>query len=168
MTRTRTAAAAAAALLLGGPLLAGCGIKPTGVIESGAAAKVIIPGPGTLGTVYFVMPDGRLAPVPEQDQPAKSPVSVLMRLLIGPLDEEKAAGLETRVPAPADRKPPFGLSAGVSGDVLEVRLPFAVAGLSDTARRQLVCTAASTNPKYTVVLRGPDTSVGPARCELDD
>ncbi|MET9958722.1 hypothetical protein ABZ128_06460 [Streptomyces sp. NPDC006326] len=169
MTRIRTAAAAAgAALLLGGPLLTGCGIKPTGVIESGAAAKVVVPGPGTLGTVYFVTPDGRLAPVPEREQPAESPVSALMGLLIGPLDQEKAAGLETRVPAPADKRPPFGLSASiVSGDTLEVRLPFAVAGLSEVARRQLVCTAASVDPRYTVVLRGPDTSVGPARCELD-
>ncbi|KJY35369.1 MULTISPECIES: hypothetical protein [unclassified Streptomyces] len=167
MTRVRTAAAAGAALLLGGLLLTGCGIKPTGVIESGDAAKVVFPDPHTKGTVYFVTSDGRLFPVPEREQPAESPVSVLMRLLIGPLDKEKAAGLETRVPAPADRKPPFGLSSSiVSEEVMEVRLPFAVAGLSETARRQLVCTAASVDPQYAVVLRGPDTSVGPARCNL--
>ncbi|MFI8278289.1 hypothetical protein ACIGBH_26145 [Streptomyces sp. NPDC085929] len=166
MTRVRTAAAAGAALLLGGLPLTGCGIKPTGVIESGDAAKVVFPDAHTKGTVYFVRSDGRLAPVPEREQPAESPVSVLMRLLIGPLDREKAAGLETRVPAPADRKPPFGLSASVFGETLEVRLPFAVAGLSETARRQLVCTAASVNPRYAVVLRGPDTSLGPAGCDL--
>ncbi|MFF3862786.1 hypothetical protein [Streptomyces sp. NPDC002209] len=165
MTPPRTAAAAA--LLLGALVLTGCGIKPTGVIESGDAAKVVYPDAHTKGTVYFVMADGRLAPVPEKDQPADSPVSVLMRLLIGPLDQEKAAGLQTQVPAPPDRKPPFGLSASiVSGETLEVRVPFAVAGLSETARRQLVCTAASVNPRYGVVLHGPDTSVGPARCDL--
>lgn len=54
----------------------------------------------------------------------------------------------------------------MSGETLEVRLPFAVAGLSETARRQLVCTAASVNPRYAVVLRGPDTSLGPAGCDL--
>lgn len=55
----------------------------------------------------------------------------------------------------------------VSGETMEVRVPFAVTGLSETARRQLVCTAASPNPNYAVVLRGPDTSAGPARCDLD-
>ncbi|WP_327279388.1 MULTISPECIES: hypothetical protein [unclassified Streptomyces] len=168
MSRMRTAAAATATLLLGGPLLAGCGIKPTGVIESGAAAKVLVPGPGTKGTVYYVTSDGRLAPVPETDQPEESALFLLARLLMGPLDPEKAAGLETRVPAPADKKPPFGLSVNiVSGETMEVRVPFAVTGLSETARRQLVCTAASPNPNYAVVLRGPDTSAGPARCDLD-
>ncbi|MEV0413708.1 hypothetical protein AB0I68_23590 [Streptomyces sp. NPDC050448] len=167
MTRVRAAAAATAALLLGGPLLTGCGIKTTGVIESGAAAKVVVPGANTKGTVYFVTSDGRLAPVPEPEQPAVSPGAVLIRLLIGPTEQERAAGLQTRLPALDIKKQ--GASAGtsvVSSDTIEVGVPFKVGSLSETGRRQLVCTVASANPQYRVVLRGPDLDLGPARCDL--
>ncbi|MFJ3909340.1 hypothetical protein EDE04_1459 [Streptomyces sp. 2132.2] len=170
MTRTRAAAAAGAALLLGGPLLGGCGIKPTGVIESGAAPKVVVPGPGTKGTVYFVGSDGRLFPLPDREQPSQSAEPRgLLRLLVGPTEAERAAGLETRLP-PWDPKKQ-GASAGtsmVSADTIGVGVPFKVATLSETARQQLVCTVASTEPRYQVVLLGPDADIGPARCELGD
>ncbi|MFI5668211.1 hypothetical protein [Streptomyces sp. NPDC051704] len=168
MTRTR-AAAAAVALLLGGALLTGCGIKPTGVIESGAAAKVVVPGPGTKGTVYLVSADGRLFPIPDREQPSVSETSLLVRLLVGPSEEQEAAGLETRLPVLDIKKQ--GASAGttmISDDTIGVGVPFKVAGLSETARQQLVCTVASTEPRYRVVLLGPDTDIGPARCELGD
>ncbi|KOU16896.1 hypothetical protein ADK52_32950 [Streptomyces sp. WM6372] len=166
MTRTR-AAAAAVALLLGGLLLTGCGIKPTGVIESGAAGKVVVPGPGTKGTVYLVASDGRLFPIPEREQPAMSEASLLIRLLVGPTEAQRAAGLETRLPVLDIKKQ--GASAGttmISEDTIGVGLPFKVATLSETARQQLVCTVASTEPRYQVVLLGTDADVGPARCEL--
>ncbi|MFE5538101.1 hypothetical protein [Streptomyces sp. NPDC056492] len=169
MTRTRTTTAAAtAALLLGAAVLTGCGIKPTGVIESGAAAKVVVPGPGTKGTVYFVTADGRLFPVPDRDQPSQSPALILVKLLVGPNEAARAAGLETRLP-PLDIKKQ-GASAGtkmLSDDTIGVGLPFKVGTLSEVARQQLVCTIASTEPDYKVVLLGPDADVGPARCELD-
>ncbi|MFI6147746.1 hypothetical protein [Streptomyces sp. NPDC051109] len=166
MIRTR-AAAAAAALLLGGPLLTGCGIKPTGVIESGAAGKVVVPGPGTKGTVYLVSSDGRLFPIPDKEQPSVSETPLLVRLLVGPTEAQKAAGLETRLPV-LDIKNQ-GASAGtsmLSADTIGVGVPFKVATLSETARQQLVCTVASTDPRYQVVLLGPDADIGPARCEL--
>ncbi|MFK0236995.1 hypothetical protein [Streptomyces vinaceus] len=169
MTRTRAAAAAGAALLLGGPLLGGCGIKPTGVIESGAAPKVVVPGPGTKGTVYLVASDGRLFPVPDREQPSVSETSLLVRLLVGPTAEQRAAGLETRLPVLDLKKQ--GASAGttmISADTIGVGVPFKVATLSETARQQLVCTVASTEPRYQVVLLGPDADIGPARCELGD
>ncbi|WP_051696047.1 hypothetical protein [Streptomyces sp. NRRL S-244] len=168
MTRTR-AAAAAVALLLGGLLLTGCGIKPTGVIESGAAAKVVVPGPGTKGTVYLVASDGRLFPVPDREQPSVSEASLLIRLLVGPTEAQRAAGLETRLPVLDIKKQ--GASAGttmISADTIGVGVPFKVATLSETARQQLVCTVASTDPRYQVVLLGPDADIGPARCELGD
>ncbi|MFD5513550.1 hypothetical protein [Streptomyces sp. NPDC059761] len=167
--RMRTAVAAVAALLPGALLLNGCGIKPTGVIESGAAAKVIVPGPGTKGTVYFVASDGRLFPVPDRHQPSTSESSLLIQLLIGPTETERAAGLETRLPA-LDTKNQ-GASAGtkmLSDDTIGVGVPFKVSTLSETARQQLVCTVSSTEPRYQVVLLGPDADVGPARCELGD
>ncbi|MFE2478867.1 hypothetical protein [Streptomyces sp. NPDC059389] len=168
MTRTRAAAAAVAALL-GGALLTGCGIKPTGVIESGAAAKVVVPGPGTKGTVYLVSADGRLFPIPDREQPSVSQTSLLVRLLVGPSEAQKAAGLETRLPVLDIKKQ--GASAGttmISDDTIGVGVPFKVATLSETARQQLVCTVASTEPGVRVVLLGPDADIGPARCELGD
>ncbi|MFJ3175631.1 hypothetical protein ACIPJK_33355 [Streptomyces roseus] len=165
--RRRTAAAATAALLLGAVVLTGCGIKPTGVIESGAAGKVVVPGPGTKGTVYFVTADGRLFPVPDRDQPSQSAAAILVKLLMGPDEEARAAGLETRLP-PLDIKKQ-GASAGtsmLSDDTIGVGLPFKVGTLSEVARRQLVCTIASTEPGYKVVLLGPDADVGPARCDF--
>ncbi|MFJ4777128.1 hypothetical protein [Streptomyces sp. NPDC088762] len=175
MTRVRAAAAAmtpvraaSAALLLGLPLLTGCGIKPTGVIESGDAAKVVFPDPHTKGTVYFVLSDGRLAPVPDKDQPSTSATANLVRLLAGPTDEERAAGMDTRLPVTDPRKQGAGAGVGiVSPDTVEVGVPFNVAGLSEPARLQLVCTVASTHPQYRVALRGPDTDLEPARCQLD-
>ncbi|MFF4101552.1 hypothetical protein [Streptomyces sp. NPDC001903] len=169
MTRTRAAAAATAVLLLGGPLLGGCGIKPTGVIESGAAGKVVVPGPGTKGTVYLVASDGRLFPIPEREQPAVSETALLMRLLVGPTEAQRAAGLDTRLPVLDIKKQ--GASAGttmISADTIGVGLPFKVATLSETARQQLVCTVASTDARYQVVLLGPDADIGPARCEVGD
>ncbi|WP_327134167.1 hypothetical protein OG311_29715 [Streptomyces sp. NBC_01343] len=164
----RTRAAAAAALLLGG-LLTGCGIKPTGVIESGAAAKVVVPGPGTKGTVYLVSADGRLFPIPDREQPSVSETSLLVRLLVGPNEAQRAAGLETRLPVLDIKKQ--GASAGttmISADTIGVGVPFKVSTLSETARQQLVCTVASTEQRYQVVLLGPDADIGPARCELGD
>ncbi|MEV6581803.1 hypothetical protein AB0M92_26980 [Streptomyces sp. NPDC051582] len=168
MTRIRAAAAATAALVLGAAVLTGCGIKSTGVIESGAAAKVVYPDPHTKGTVYFVTADDRLFPVPDRDQPSQSTAAILIKLLVGPGEEARAAGLETRLP-PLDIKKQ-GAGAGtsmLSDDTIGVGLPFKVGTLSETARRQLVCTIASTEPNYKVVLLGPDADIGPARCELD-
>ncbi|MCX4528864.1 MULTISPECIES: hypothetical protein [unclassified Streptomyces] len=165
MTRVRTTACAA--LLLGG-VLTGCGIKPTGVIESGAAAKVVVPAPDTKAMVYFVAPDGRLVPTTEPYD-SVSATNNLLRLLMGPTQRESAAGLETRLP-PWDLKK-LGASAGmsvVSADTIEVGVPFDVGRLSETGRRQLVCTVASTNPRYKVVLRGGDADLAPARCDLGD
>lgn len=167
MTRVRTASSVAAALL--GLLTAGCGIKPTGVIESGAAASVVIGPRDHSGLVYFVTPDGKLVPSPQVDSPPSSPTGTLLRLLIGPGPQERAAGLGTRLPTLEGNAGAVGVTFPGEG-VVDVRVPFKVQELSQVARRQLVCTAVSVavNESGTVdvMLRGPDSAFAGERCDI--
>lgn len=156
--------AVAAALMA--PLLAttACGIKPTGVVESGAAARVTVARAGA-ATAYFVTPDGRLAPAPQPEYTQGGPRGSVIGLLRGPGPAEDDAGLRTRVPVLGEDAAEGGVSVTVT-DRLEVSLPFPVAGLEPLGRRQLVCSALSTvDPLYEVVLRGTDTALDPARCD---
>lgn len=162
----RTAAAGVAAALVGPLLVTGCGIKPTEVVESGAAARVLIAGPSRPPMAYFVTGEGRLLPSPEPDYADRSPQGSMQLLLRGPGNVEREAGLGTRLP------PVEGVLAGsvraffTANDRLEVRVPFPVAALDPLALRQIVCTALSTaGPSAEAVVRGPDTDLEPARCE---
>lgn len=97
MSRTRTLAPAAA-LLAPALLLTGCGIKPTGVVESGAAAKVAVAAPARTSMAYFVTPEGRLVPSPQPEHTRDGPRGSLTGLLGGPGAPELEAGLGTRLP----------------------------------------------------------------------
>lgn len=170
MTGIPHAARAAAALL--GPLLvlAGCGIKPTGVIESGAAANVVINSPERAGVVYFVTPDDKLVPSPQVDSPPASALGTVLRLLYGPGPQERAAGLGTRLPV-LDGKDAGAVSvAFTSRDSVEVRVPFPAADLPELAMRQLVCTvvsvARSETSVVTVSLMSPGAVVFASRCDV--
>ncbi|MEU9103384.1 hypothetical protein AB0D54_03285 [Streptomyces xanthophaeus] len=170
MTPVRTAVAVAA-VVLGSLLTAGCGIKPTGVIESGAAASVVIGPRDPSGLVYFVTPDGKLVPSPQVDSPPSSPTGTMLRLLAGPGPQERAAGLGTRLPALAGNEAgAVGVTFPTEGGVVEVRVPFRVEELPQVARRQLVCTAMSVavNESGTVdvMLRGPDSAFAGERCDI--
>ncbi|WP_411104390.1 hypothetical protein [Streptomyces sp. cmx-4-9] len=160
MNRLRTVAAATA--LLGPLTLAGCGITPTGVVESGSPATVIIGPRDRSGVVYFVTPDDRLLPSSQVDSPPSSPTGTLLRLLAGPGPQERAAGLGTRLPVvEGDQTGPVGVTL-VSPGTVEVRVPFKIGDLSRLARRQLVCTveaaAGSEAADVQVMLRGPDAT----------
>ncbi|MFD3804356.1 hypothetical protein ACFWTC_12160 [Streptomyces sp. NPDC058619] len=170
MTRLRNAAAAVAALL--GPLLllSGCGIKPTGVVESGAAANVVVNSPDRAGVVYFVTPDDKLVPSPQVDSTLPSPVGTVLRLLAGPGPQERAAGLGTRLPG-WDGTAPGSVSVSfTSPQSVEVKVPFMVLDLPELAMRQLVCTVASVVgseiPDVRVTLRGPGTTLFGERCDI--
>ncbi|MFD8980962.1 hypothetical protein [Streptomyces sp. NPDC059564] len=161
----RTAAAVAASALAGPLLVTGCGIKPTGVVESGAAARVLIAAPSRPPMAYFVSGEGRLVPAPEPEYADKSPQGSMQLLMRGPGPVEREAGLGTRLP------PVEGVLAGSvraffsAKDRVEVRVPFPVAALDPLALRQLVCTALSTaGPSAEAVVRGPDTELEAARC----
>lgn len=169
MTRLRTAAAAVAALA--GPLLllSGCGIKPTGVVESGAAANVVVNSPDRAGVVYFVTPDDKLVPSPQVDAAPASPVGTVLRLLQGPGPQERAAGLGTRLPG--WEKAPGAVSVAFSSpESVEVRVPFQVQDLPELAMRQLVCTVASVAGSETgdvrVTVTGPGSTFFGSRCDI--
>ncbi|WP_327265194.1 hypothetical protein OG444_30390 [Streptomyces sp. NBC_01232] len=172
--RTGSRAAAATAVLLScGLLLTGCGIKRTGVIESGHAAAIKIPGGKNAAVLYFVSKEGdRLVPVPFTigTDYTLAPVPLLRLLLNGPSGVARAAGLTTALPeVPNDRTDKATVSPPVQGNELTVTVPFAVGGLSALARNQVVCTiGVSTVPDTLspVALQGTDTTLPAADCDL--
>ncbi|APU42935.1 MULTISPECIES: GerMN domain-containing protein [unclassified Streptomyces] len=174
MTAQRAAAraAAATAVLTGcALLLAGCGIKRTGVVESGHAAGVKVPGGKTAAVLYFVSKDGdRLVPVPFSigTDYTLAPTPLVRLLLNGPSGPAAAAGLTTALPQVPDAKTDaVTVSKYSQENGLTVTVPFAVAGLSQTARNQLVCTVGASAVPDTlspVTIRGTDTTLPSADC----
>ncbi|MCB5169510.1 hypothetical protein LG634_32480 [Streptomyces bambusae] len=193
--RLRRAWPAAAAAVLAAAAVAGCGSLPTriqgtDVIEAGQPAVVTSDRPnGTL--LFFIGENGRLTPAlreglfdsddgnaeggliggggSESDSGYLLPVTFVMsRLLAGPADAERAAGLHTAVPfSPKGSE----VKAEYTGRQLNVRFTFPVTELSATARAQLVCTAYHAGlrrPVTAVVLLGPDGETEPARCDETD
>ncbi|MEU6310841.1 hypothetical protein [Streptomyces sp. NPDC047014] len=160
----RSAAALAGCALL----LTGCGIKTTGVIESGHAAKVQVPD-GSGATLYYVSKDGRLVPTPFGFAGYTVSPAILVRLLMeGPRDAARQAGLTTELPPlPNERTDGFGATPYSPEQGIRVRLPIPVAGLSETARLQIVCTVAVSAVKDVVTqvtLQGTDTTLPAAEC----
>ncbi|AWZ06663.1 MULTISPECIES: hypothetical protein [unclassified Streptomyces] len=144
MTRLGTAAAAAAALIV--PLLfaTGCGsIATTGVVESGSAATVKLAFGEETGLVYFVTPEGGIVPVAIPDGPSHpSPNYLISRLLAGPDETAREAGLTSSLPpADANMNGKSALTFTDNGAGIQVKLPYPVDPLSEPARRQVACTA---------------------------
>ncbi|MEV6955980.1 hypothetical protein [Streptomyces sp. NPDC051183] len=168
MTRTKALSAAAAAALAGMLLLVGCGIKPTGVIDSGDAATVQVPGATSGPVLYFVSAEGsRLAPYPLLAGVDSS--QLLTALLAGPTNTAREAGITTALPTPAELNPDQLAVEYSPTDGVTARFPFAVSRLSELARRQVVCTLAFAVVPGTispVTVTGTDTSLGPAQCDL--
>lgn len=127
---TRPALLVSAALLL-----SACGIPTTGVVESGAPAT----GLRSPTLIYFVK-NGVPIPVPRRTSGEVDLVTTLRMLLQGPDGEEQRAGVTTAIP-------PLKLSPKIwSTGTTEVgiQLPPVTKPLSDTAFKQLICTAAHT------------------------
>ncbi|MEU3059263.1 hypothetical protein AB0P12_01605 [Streptomyces subrutilus] len=171
MNGTRALAAAAGAL--GTLLLAGCGIAPTGVIEAGSAARVVVPG--SAGPVlYFIAPEGdRLVPYPLMaDGYRLPPGGLVAQLLAGPGSSGRSSGLGTELPRmqikPLDATA-VSWAAPDGVPTVTARLPFAVGGLSALGRGQLVCTLAFAGEPDTlsrVALIGTDTALPADRCDV--
>jgi hypothetical protein len=160
--RARAVSAGAAA----GLLLAGCGIKTTGVVESGAPAEIAVSAPdGSADSlVYFLTPDRRLTAV-RSGYGAEGAQGALFRLLAGPSRRELASGLGTALPAVDAGLAATTIRTGPVGDIVDVDLPIDVAGLSDLARSQIVCTAvADAASQVEARLRGQDTVLPPEPC----
>lgn len=184
-TRRRTTAAAFAAAAAV-PLLGGCGIQETDVIEAGGPAsfQAFLNRDHDM-LLFFRSPDGELSPVIRTTEPSAGfgdgysesgsadtagPVpteKVVMALLNGPRQEDRAAGLSTALPA---ARP--GRTAEVErspGGKVTTRLPIALKGLDSTALRQLTCTIAysqDADGQVVVELTGQDGASRSGTCGL--
>ncbi|MFJ7627825.1 hypothetical protein ACIQZN_15145 [Streptomyces sp. NPDC097595] len=161
-------------------LATGCGIRATDVVEAGEPATVEVAPAGQRGAlVYFVSsssasrlmpvirtiipPDGVEGGAYEDNRPngASAPLYLLFE---GPTRSEREAGLRSELPS-GQVKAAVELSA--DGVKATVNLP--VTGLSQAARQQIVCTAAtaSTADRTEVVtVTGTDGVIGPTRCAV--
>ena len=173
------------------PLLGGCGIQETDVIEAG--------GPASFQAFYdhdydmllfFRSPDGELSPVIRTTEPsggfgagsvesgsgdrdsaeAAGPVpteKVVLALLAGPQKDDRAAGLSTALPTAR----PGGTVRvePAPGGRVTARLPLALEGLDSTALRQLTCTIAYSQDaegQVVVELTGQDGASRSGTCGL--
>ncbi|MDQ0934305.1 hypothetical protein [Streptomyces turgidiscabies] len=188
--RRRRMPVAAAALAVAAPLLGGCGIQPTDVIEAG--------GPPSFQAflnrdydmlLFFRSPDGGVVPVIRTTSPSYSfgdgytePGSgqnladltgparterVVQELLAGPGTRDRTAGLSTALPALPAR--PVGTAEvdPFSAGRVTARLPLALERLNSTALRQLTCTIAystAADGRAVVQLTGQDGTSRTATC----
>ncbi|WP_329377505.1 hypothetical protein OG625_07340 [Streptomyces sp. NBC_01351] len=165
MTQNRTAAVATA--LLGPLLLAGCGIKATGVIESGEPAKVFVPRRSPAASLYFLTQQDALVAVNRDAIESSTPEIVLAWLLKGPNEKERAAGLRSAIPPLGEGEAPAEVSVTPTAERgFDVRLPFKIGKLPEMARQQVICTvvASQSSSGATVVLRGTDKSLPAGEC----
>jgi hypothetical protein len=144
-------------------LVAGCGVRPSVVIDGAQA-----PQGKALGTMLFLVQDGAVVPVvrpfdppgpprrPDQPgQPGDEPDPFVL-LAGGPTADERALGMTSEVPAEAV---PTDVRFEDGGVV--VSLPVDVTALSALAAEQLACT---TTPARPVTLVGDGTSRAPVTC----
>ncbi|GAB2876448.1 hypothetical protein [Streptomyces mayteni] len=161
-------------------LLGGCGVPETDVVAAGAPATAeVYPYPPTGMVLFLRSPEGRLMPVirfvdeaPDVPGPGDSPgvstPQTVAELFVGPLANERAAGLTDGLP-----EFPFEGIARVApyrDDGVEVTLPIDLGDLDDLGVRQVVCTIAFTEDaegQTPVRLRGIDTALPPAVCDAD-
>lgn len=186
--RTRRRAAGvtvAVAVAAAVPLLAGCGIQETDVIEAGGPASFqAFYNRDSDMLLFFRSPDGGLSPVIRTSEPSyvepgsgdqdpggtAGPVpteKVVTALLTGPRKEDRAAGLSTALPA---ARPGGTVEVARSSDGgVTTRLPLALEGLDSTALDQLTCTIAysqDADGQVVVELRGQDGASKSGMCGL--
>ncbi|ARX84404.1 hypothetical protein SMD44_03842 [Streptomyces alboflavus] len=120
-------------------LLAGCGVRPTGVLDGGESAGGLTKGL----RLYFVSQAGRLEGVARPGVPASrvtDPKAVIKYLLVGPVASERDAGLTTLLGDDGS------YDATVDGDRVTVHIPQGALLGSPVENRnlkgQLVCSIA--------------------------
>lgn len=134
MTRMRLLLAGMVGLML--IALAGCGVRPSGVISGGPAPS----GPAEGVALYFLN-GGSVTRVLRPTGPfAISLNEALEMLATGPDAQERAQGFTSAVPGDAH---PLDLTNGLAGQTTVI-LSTDVAALSTTAVDQIVCTARDT------------------------
>jgi hypothetical protein len=183
--------AGAVAVTAGALLLAGCGIQDTEVIGAGSPATVEAFG-GRDRLLFFRSPDGGLNPVmllndssvslgtdrvepgtegntysSGEDRPVPTD-KLVMALLAGPREEDRAAGLTTSLPRP--RRDGIAKVEVAAGGAVTARVPVDLGGLDRTALGQLICTIAysqDSTGRSTVRLVGLDGVVRQDTCGLN-
>ncbi|MFI7325870.1 hypothetical protein ACIBQ3_14545 [Streptomyces rubiginosohelvolus] len=183
--------ATAVVAAVGVPLVGGCGIQDSDVIEAGGPATVeAFLNRDADMLLFFRSPDGGLRPVIREGRPSAgfgdeyiepgavdrdpsgpagpAPTEkVVLALLSGPGEADRAAGLTTALPALREKE---AVTVEVSSDGgVTARLPLAVQGLDATAVRQLTCTIAYNEAKDgrgVVTLRGQDGAERSGSCGL--
>lgn len=169
------------------PLLGGCGIQETDVIEAGGPASVqaFFDGESEM-LLFFRSPDGGLSPVIRDagsttvygdgsvassgDQDTTQPVpteKAVTALLAGLQPEDRTAGLTTALPTTL----PKGTVQveRTSPGRITTRVPLALAALDNTALRQLTCTIAysrDADGQVVVELKGQDGTTSSGTCGL--
>ncbi|MGW9189624.1 hypothetical protein [Streptomyces rubiginosohelvolus] len=192
--RTRTwwrGLATAVVAAVGVPLAGGCGIQDSDVIEAGGPATVeAFLNRDADMLLFFRSPDGGLSPVVREVRPsagfgdeyiepgtvARDPSGpagpaptekVVLALLSGPGEADRAAGLTTALPALREKE---AVQVEVASDGgITARLPLAVQDLDATAVRQLTCTIAynqANDGRGVVTLRGQDGAQRTGSCGL--
>lgn len=138
--------------------VAGCGVRPSGVITGGAPPSGRVAASPAI-TLYLVA-KGRLTAVTRAGTPLPE-ADTLALLAAGPTAKERARGLTTDVPPGAV---PF--STTVRGDQLVVTPSVPGGGLSRLAVEQIGCTAAAMSPQSPaqVTVTGARQRVDPRTC----
>jgi hypothetical protein len=154
-------------VVLIGVLIAGCGVRPSGVITGGPAptgdaALGRPPGPAEGAALYF-RAGSSLIRVRRPARQHLVPTQVLAWLQAGPNRDERAANLTSEVPTGLD---PVSVTTDASGRV-DVLVSADVTMLSTTALDQIVCTVrdalSSTEP---ITLTSHASTRGPLTCPL--
>nr|WP_239081768.1 hypothetical protein [Streptomyces sp. SID9727] len=161
-------------------LAPGCGIRATDVVEAGEPATVEVAPAGQRGALlYFVSSSSasRLLPVVRtvspvgevdgeawaDDRPTGASAALYL-LFDGPTRSEHDAGLRTELPSGRVRA---AIELSAEGVKATVSIP--VTRLSQAARQQLVCTAATAGTAdrtEVVTVTGTDGVIGPTHCSV--
>jgi hypothetical protein len=157
--RTGLARRVLAAGLVSLVAVAGCGVRPSGVITGGDPPSGAVVRTTTI-TLYLVK-NGRLSAVTRPGD-LLSQADTLALLAAGPTAREQAHGLTTDVPPEAG---PFSVTAKPAGHLV-VTLSTPASELSTLAVEQIACTAAATAPESPaqVTVVGAGQRVGPRNC----
>ncbi|MGC0372784.1 hypothetical protein [Streptomyces sp. SAI-229] len=193
MRRARTGLGTRAVAVVSGVLLlGGCGIRETDVIEAGGPASVqafvdrdhdmllffhsrdggISPVVRSAGSTSEYAPESGTVAYPDPAGTSAVPVSagrVILALLGGPGEQDRAAGLSTSLP-PAPGSVGLQVEVSPGGEEVTAGLPIALDGLGRTALRQLFCTIAYSqggDGLATVRLTGKDGVPASGTCGLD-
>ncbi|MEV6985629.1 hypothetical protein AB0M95_30830 [Sphaerisporangium sp. NPDC051017] len=140
--------------------VAGCGVRPSGVVPAGDPPSGAVAPTMTI-TLYLVK-NGRLSAVTRPGGRPLFPADTLALLAAGPSAREKAHGFTTDVPPEAG---PFSVTAEPAGHLV-VTLSTPAGDLSTLAVEQIVCTAAATVPESLaqITVVGAGQSVSPRNC----